>query len=67
MPTFHLISPRGLLQGCFLLAATSTVCAQCTTAWSTPQLGLGVAGSIKATTTWDPDGSGPQPVAIVIG
>jgi hypothetical protein len=35
--------------------------------WHALGSGFGLAGSMRAITTWDPDGSGPQPQHVVIG
>lgn len=60
---------RGLVSlGCVaLLAAAPTLPAQCEPFWL-PGLGFpGVAGEAVASVAWDPDGSGPAPVELVVG
>jgi len=50
-----------------MLFAAPTLVAQCEPSWL-PGLGYpGVAGEAVASVAWDPDGSGPAPVELVVG
>jgi trimeric autotransporter adhesin len=44
-----------------------SVCAQCGTQWLPGEGHQTTDGVVKATTMWDPDGSGPMPPVLVVG
>src|SRR5262245_28034100 len=47
------------------LAAAAHVRAQCANSWL--PLGSGANGDVRAMTSWDPDGPGPQSAVMVVG
>lgn len=50
-----------------LLAAATTLRAQCTTQWLQGQGVPGTTSAVYATITWDPDGAGPSQPVLVVG
>lgn len=50
-----------------VLALLATGCAQCQPDWLPGDALARLDGVLTATTTWDPDGSGPQPAQLVAG
>jgi hypothetical protein len=53
---------------CLLISTfPPTAPAQCEFAWRPGEGVPGVDGTVYATTTWDPDGPGPQPELLIVG
>src|SRR5262245_3882160 len=50
-----------------VLASPGTILADCSYSWRPGESVPGVSGTVRAITTWDPDGGGPQPELIVVG
>lgn len=62
MNLLHRILVATALAGVFPVAARS----QCTPTWQAPA-GLSVVGDVYCATEWDPDGSGPAGMLLVVG
>ena len=57
----------GILAVSFGLAPALSARADCPLNWLLGEGVPGVSGSVKAMTTWDPDGPGGQPELLVVG